>query len=166
MRRFGITVLVAVAAVLLLALPAGAKGEPKVGATVKVGSGTVTVHAYEQPYVAPDDGGGTFTPQAGEELASLDVEACNKSKGVVQVDPFQFRLEMPDHTRAAYSFVSRDPALEATPLGKGDCVRGWVMFQPKVGQRPKFAIFVSQGGASGKVRIVKWRVPSGVPASG
>jgi hypothetical protein len=111
-----------------------------VGERVETSSGDfVQVFTYEQPVAPPDE---FTTPEAGNEWAVIDVEACagpfDDPEGLRYANPFDFELIMPDNTRVISDLPVREPALNDTELPyANDCVRGFVSYQVPAGQRPR-----------------------------
>lgn len=89
----------------------------------------------------------------------IDVEGCagptDDTSGLRAINPFDFELQMPDHTRIQADVPVREPALNYVDLAlAGDCARGFITYQVPQGQRP---IFIENTLTNPKVR---WIVPS------
>ena len=122
-----------------------------VGDAVETSRGNVvTVYAYEQPVAPPQ-----YWPVTdGAELAAIDVEGCNKGDSTLSLNPFDFELVMGDNTRRDSEVGLREPALNYTEVGPGECVRGWATFEVPVGQRPIEIVDINTE------PTVKWKVPA------
>jgi hypothetical protein len=150
----------AILAVVMSAAPGSASmlgaSTPKVGATIRFTHGKITVHSYEQPAGIPTS---TFSkPSAGHEFGAVEVEGCNSTSQTLDLNPYQFQLEMPDHSRLQPTVASRVPALHDTPLASKDCVRGWVTFEVPSGILPSFVRFQSGSTLGGNATLARWRV--------
>lgn len=115
----------------------------------KIGAMRIAINSLErvepQSYMQPD---------AGNEFIAFDVEACSDTDEG-DINPFDFQVEMPDHTRRQSTFAGREPALHSTGLIAGDCVRGWVSFETPAGIRPSFIVYSGEYGT----KPFKWVIP-------
>jgi hypothetical protein len=137
----------------------------KVGDKIRTQLGNVeTVYGYEQPSPAPQ----FMTPDAGKEYAAADIEACVNAdltkdpdtgaavppdQQVISVNPYDYQLMMPDNTRLQPTFGAREPALNATDVEHGQCVRGWVSWQVPIGVRPVSIVDTKTGPPA-----IQWQV--------
>ncbi len=114
----------------------------------------LTVHAYETG-VADE----FFEPDPGNEFVAIDVEGCtsNDLEEPASLNPRDFALQIPDNTRLVADTGFREPALNATTLFAGDCVRGWVTFQVPQGITPQFIVFETLEADFNPVQF-KWTV--------
>lgn len=132
--------------------PEAATEEPEdlvVGDAAATSSGNeITIHGFE--YVPADD---FNQPEPGFRFAAIDAEGCANpdSETSANLSPYDFSLQMPDNTRLNGDFFAREPALEATTVLPGDCVRGWVTYQIPEGEAPASVVFTGSS-------IIKWAV--------
>ena len=120
--------------------------------TVTPGDHKVTVYAYRSPVTSNN----RFTqPEAGFTFAAVEVQQCAGPSGDrFGPNRFDWELAMPDNSRLdpAFSTVV-EPELGSSPLGPGDCIRGWISFEVPTGTTPRHVVYneVTTGAA-------KWRV--------
>lgn len=107
--------------------PDGSAGAVPVGTTVRAGGSLVRVNGITTD-VPPDD---LFTPDAGNELTAVEVEACAGPDGFAS-DPFYWQAFLADN-RSADNFILLD-RLVSTAVAPGGCVRGVVHYQAPAGQ--------------------------------
>jgi hypothetical protein len=108
-----------------------------IGDKVKTPGGNyITVHVF-QPVTASNS---FSTPTPGTAYRGADIETCAGAQST-DANPLYYQVEMPDHTRLQIDFGVKDPALQGTTLAPGDCVRGWVVFDVPVGQKPSYLVF-------------------------
>ena len=115
------------------------------------GDHKLTVYSYK----APGTSDNRFTqPKAGFNFSSIDVQHC-AGPGGDRFGPnrFDWELAMPDNTRLRAGTNVTEPQLASSPLGPGDCIRGWVSFEVPQSATPSHVVYksVSTGAA-------KWRV--------
>lgn len=93
------------------------------------------------------------------QFAAADIEGCAAASATAgaSLNPFDFRLQMPDNTRLSATPGWREPSLNATTLVAGDCVRGWVTFEVPVGQLPATVNFETTDRDLRPV-VMKWTV--------
>lgn len=127
-----------------------------IGETAETAIGNLlTIHTYEAPFTDPT---GLWTPDPGMVFATIDVEGCTDPEGEGgSLNPFDFRLQMPDNTRLDADVGVREPPLNHTELPPGDCVRGWVTFQVQEGITPATVNFETFD-AEGRAVVIKWQV--------
>lgn len=128
---------------------------PAVGDTITAESGaTVTLHAYESPMPPPD----FAEPDPGHYFVAIDATWCAspESEHPQHFSTNWFTLQMPDYTHVRRSTLqAKEPRLDdAPPVLRGECARGWVMFQLPKGAEPKLVVF--SGFVSNKTWIAKW----------
>ena len=126
---------------------------------------TSTVYSY----VSPAQSANEFRqPKAGYQFAVIDVETCAGSVEVtdptgstqLNINPFQFSLQMPDNTRIQPNlFAAPEPTLPSANLSAGDCVRGNVSFEVPQGQTPTFVLQEA-------VPPAKWAIEQGCTSRG
>lgn len=108
---------------------------------------TVTVYAYE-----PLPMERSFpTPSAGNGYAAVEVGGC-VSTGSEGPDPQYFDLVLPDWSRLRPTFALKQPALRATRLAVGECIRGWITFEVPTSTRPQAVVFNASS-------LVRWAIP-------
>lgn len=100
-----------------------------IGDTISFDNGmSVTLHAIERDIT--DD---IFQPEAGNTYVALDVEVCagpNVPVGsTVSANPYDFQFLLADNTRLDPTVGVKEPALNATDLLAGDCIRSWASFE-------------------------------------
>ena len=52
----------------------------------------------------------------------------------------------------------KDPALNYTKVGTGDCVRGWITYEVPAGQRPSLVLYTVSASNGGTPPPIKWAV--------
>lgn len=134
----------------------------KVGDTIVFpGGGKGTVYALDQAVQPPDK---YTTPKQGFHFAAADVQQCASptlaAGNIVDVNPFNYQLQMADNTRLEADISVKEPALHDTKLGAGDCVRGWITYQVPDGGKIADVVFSAVGGPNNQPLIVKWEVPA------
>jgi hypothetical protein len=101
----------------------------------------ITLQTFELPATATTAGA---APKGGTVFAAADIEACSSS-GSSGASPIvaaeRFRLELPDGTRIPAGAAAKSPALPATTIPKGQCVRGWTTFEVPQGKRAAFLVY-------------------------
>ena len=79
--------------------------------------------------VAPVNSSNQFLqPKAGDTFVAIDVKEKAGPNGL-HANPYDFALVMDDDTRYEPYIGVKEPALNATTLGAGQAVRGWVTFE-------------------------------------
>jgi hypothetical protein len=122
-------------------------------ATFRLGD-NVTVYSYTSP-VQPTHPE-VWQPKAGTNYAAIDVERGTGTEPGPKADemafnPFFFTLQMPDNTRIQPTVGVVEPALNATSLPLGDCVRGNVSFEVPQDTNPSYVVFENPP--------TKWAIP-------
>lgn len=120
------------------------------------GGAKITVFGYDQPWVFDNQFAGTLL-KAGDEFVTIDAQGCigPSAKSPLDLNPFGFTLELPNHQRIQPGPGFRKPALDATPLQLGDCARGFITFEVPVGVRAAFVRFTPPGLGT---TSAKWKV--------
>ena len=134
--------------------PPSTDGVP-IGAIITTALGnTLTVYTLESP--VSDD---LFDPEPGRIFVSIDVEGCAsaETEGAVEINPFQFQIQMPDNTRFDPTFGVKEPALNSTSLFANDCVRGFVTFEIPEGVTPASVVFNSYDADFNPV-VLRWSI--------
>ncbi|MEX2158412.1 MAG: DUF4352 domain-containing protein [Dehalococcoidia bacterium] len=131
--------------------------EPHVGEAQETSSGnTMRIYAYEAPVPSTNE---FLAPDPGNVFAAIDVEGCTSSSpsASMSVNPFEFRLQLPDNTRIEPTFSGREPALNGTNLLANDCVRGFVTFEIPEGTTPSYVVYEGYDEDFDPL-ILKWKV--------
>ena len=120
--------------------------------TVTPGDHKITVYTYRSPVTSDNR---FVQPKAGNVFAAIEVQQCAGPSGDrFGPNRFDWELAMPDNTRLEPGLSSVvEPQLGSSPLGPGDCIRGWVSFEVPSGATPRHVVYneVTTGAA-------KWRV--------
>ncbi len=139
------------------ASPAAAAATPQsefvVGDTVVTATGNkLTVYEYLPDVQSKNQ---FIKPDPGMSYVAFDVEGCSNVE-VASINPFDFRLQMPDNSRLQPTVSVREPALHSTNIVRGDCVRGWVTFEVPADQTPKTVNYETSSG--GRAAVIKWAI--------
>jgi hypothetical protein len=92
---------------------------------------------------------------AGPDMifSAADIKACAGTHATQQtgVSRSQFAVETSDQTGWASVDPVKTPALAATTLKPGQCVRGWITFRVPTAEHPQYVVLLSSN-------VVKWRI--------
>lgn len=130
---------------------------PHIGDAQETSPGnTLTVYSYDAPVSASNQ---FSSAEPGNVFGAIDVEGCTGSSpsASMSVNPYQFRLQMPDNTRIDPTFSAKEPALNDTNLLADDCVRGFITFEVPEGLTPTYVVYEGYDDNYDPL-VLKWKV--------
>jgi hypothetical protein len=112
---------------------------------------TVTVDGFDPAVTSRN-----VQPLSGRVFTAIDVGGCISSTSASAADgpgPAFFELVLADdsRSRALISGV-RVPELRASRLAPGECIRGWISFEPPAGVKAVAVVFNAS-------TLVRWTIP-------
>ncbi|MEX1254911.1 MAG: DUF4352 domain-containing protein [Dehalococcoidia bacterium] len=131
--------------------------QPSIGDKVEASGGiSLIVYSYDAPVTSANE---FSRPDPGNIFAAIDVEMCTGANPPesASVNPFDFRLQMPDNSRLEPGISAKEPELNSTNLLANDCVRGWVTFEVPEGVAPQFVVYEGYD-ADFDPLIIKWSI--------
>lgn len=136
--------------------PPASTPEFGVGDTLDAGSLELTLHAYDAAVSASSE---FLSPEPGSVFAAIDVEGCTDANltGSASLNPFDFRLQLPDNQRLNSSIAAVEPSLNHTELLADDCVRGFVTFQVPEDIVPQYVVYEGRSPSFDPI-VLKWLV--------
>jgi hypothetical protein len=112
---------------------------------------TITVHGIDTAVASRG-----VQPLSGRVFAAVDVGGCISSTSASAAEgpsPAFFELVLADDSRSrALTSGVKVPELRASRLAPGECVRGWITFEPQAGVKPVAVVFSAS-------TLVRWTLP-------
>lgn len=106
----------------------------KLGKRATTAKGSVIAYTYDASV------SGQASPDPDMKFVAFDVEGCAGQKANAQtgLQPESFYLQIGRDSYHPLAEGVRKPALHATVLAPGKCVRGWVTFQIPTTAKPQY----------------------------
>lgn len=136
------------------------KADPLVGYEVTLADGAkIAVSTVQKNVAGGTMFGSTVTAGDGNSFWTANVQQCSSptAKGATSANPFDWSMQTADNSRVTHGFYTvREPALHATDLAPGQCVRGWITFQVPTAT-PAVKVVYSGGGWD-STTILRWSI--------